>query len=311
MTTATGVDPRSAFRLCHREAEFRAVDPPGDGRTLEGYAAVFDQPTEIDSYAGSFEEVIKRGAFERTLGQRMPVMQFDHGNDKRTGTIPIGAIKQLREDDDGLFVRARLFETERVEDIRQAIQSQAIRGMSFKFRVMADRWIDRDGKKIASDDLADALDDPDRRPIRREIEEVDLFELGPVVFPAYDQTSVGVRAYPDGSPFNPNAVALRGILGQFGLTERCVRRHLQVFGERERQALAAEIDKTFPELREILTAAAVGPAPEPAEQEDQTSAEPAQEGTSAAMTGPAVRHPVRQYGEPAGWYLPSPNVDRR
>lgn len=247
---ATAADPRAALAVCERSVEFRATDQEsGDGRTLEGYAAVFDQPTTIDSYEGTFEEVVKRGAFRKTLRERQPVMQFDHGNDKRTGSTPIGSIKDIREDDEGLFVRARLFDNELVEPIRQAVEGQAIRGMSFKFRVMADRWIDADGKRLKDNELAELLEDPgDRGPIRREITEVELYELGPVVFPAYDQTSVGVR-----NRFDPAAVAVRGVIAQFGLDVRCIRRHLSIFDDDARRALAAEIAQTFPELAEVLT----------------------------------------------------------
>jgi HK97 family phage major capsid protein/HK97 family phage prohead protease len=307
----TGVDLRSALRLCYRNVEFRATGPVGDGRTLEGYAAVFDTPTTIESFAGEFEEVVKRGAFRKTLRDRAPVMQFDHGNDKRTGSVPIGAIEDLHEDDEGLFVNARLFANDVVEPIRQAVAGRAIRGMSFKFRVIRDQWVDRDGKKIPADDLAGLLENPgDRGPIRREIQEVELFELGPVVFPAYTQTSVGVR----GSRFDPNAVAVRGVLGQFGLDERCVQRHLATFDPQERQVLAAEVVAAFPELADLLTARTTPPAdpappaePEPAPPapvpsplpapspppgDAQSSPQPAPATAGRTTTEPALGHPV-------------------
>lgn len=300
MSTLTGIDPRSALRLCQRSVEFRASEAVGDGRTLEGYAAVFDQPTSIASYAGEFDEVVKRGAFRKTLRERHPVMQFDHGNDKRTGTVPIGAIEDLHEDDDGLFVRARLFDNEVVEPIRQAVEGRAIRGMSFKFEVLRDRWIDGTGKEIKSEDLADLLDDPgDRGPIRREITEVKLYELGPVVFPAYEQTSVGVR-----SAFDRNQVALRGVIAQFGLDARCIRRHLGIFDDEAREALAAEIADTFPELALVL-ATRTTTSPEPTEvTPESTDPEP-----TPAVTHdpePAARH-SDYLTEATDWYLPEPH----
>jgi HK97 family phage prohead protease len=323
MTTV--LDPRQVLRSEIRSHffEFRAAEPgsDGDGRTLEGYAAVFDQPTTIESYAGDYEEVVKRGAFRKTLRERAPVMQFDHGNDKRVGSAPIGGIEDLHEDDEGLFVRARLFDTERVEDIRQAIAAQAIRGMSFKFRVLQDRWVDRDGKRIKDDDLADLLADPgDRGPIRREITEVQLFELGPVVFPAYEQTSVGVR----GSVFDPNRVALRGVVAQFGLDVRCIRRHLQVFDADARAALADEIADSFPELLQVLqeravvaeaegiAAAGLDPAATAAFVADpETSPEPAAATRESRDTEPApVRHSAF-LTEAAGWHLPDNPYRRR
>lgn len=165
-------------RFCTRAVEFRAEDT-GDGRTLEGYAAVFNDPTRIDSWEGAFDEVIARGAFAKTIAERKPVLQFDHGYDMRTGSVPIGALEEIREDRKGLYVRARLFDNPVVEPIRQAIEGGAIDGMSFRFKVPAgrDQWKKREG-------------DVDLRTIR----EVELYELGPVVFPAYASTSVGVRS---------------------------------------------------------------------------------------------------------------------
>ncbi len=148
----------------------------GDGLTLEGYAAVFNSPTRIDSWEGTFDEVIEQGAFAKTISERTPVMQFDHGHDIATGSVPIAAIEELRENKLGLFVRARLHDNARVEPIRQAIASGAIDGMSFRFRVIREEW----------DETGDI-------PVRT-IREVVLYELGPVVFPAYESTTVGVRS---------------------------------------------------------------------------------------------------------------------
>jgi HK97 family phage prohead protease len=165
--------------LC-RAARFELrAEPDGDGFTLEGYAAVFGEKTRIDSFwEGTFDEVIQRGSFAKTLKERTPVLQFDHGHDMATGSVPIGAIDKIREDAHGLFVQAQLHDNTRVEPIRQAIASGAIDGMSFRFRVIREEWDE-------SDDLEVPL---------RTIKEVELFELGPVVFPAYASTSVGVRS---------------------------------------------------------------------------------------------------------------------
>lgn len=182
--------------ICLRSVEFRATGDAGDGRTLEGYAAVFDTPTRIQSWEGEFDEEIAHGAFRKTMKKRTPVLQFDHGRDQRTGSVPIGSIDELTEDQQGLFVRARLFDNPVVEPIRQAIEGQAIAGMSFRFQVAREQWSDKDGKKIKDDELPRLLWEPgDRGPLKRTILEVDpLHELGPVVFPAYDATSVGVRS---------------------------------------------------------------------------------------------------------------------
>lgn len=159
----------------YRTAEFRA-EPSADGLTLDGYAAVFGAETTIDSWEGTFREQIAPGAFKRTIGIRTPLLQFDHGHHPLIGSIPIGAIRSLKEDAHGLRVRARLSDNWLIEPVRDAIRDGGITGMSFKFRVVRETW-DSGG------DL----------PLRT-ITEVDLYELGPVVWPAYEQTSVGVRS---------------------------------------------------------------------------------------------------------------------
>lgn len=162
--------------LLTRAATFEIRSAGDDGFTLEGYAAVFGSPTRIDSWEGIFDEKIERGAFAKTLKERSPVIQFDHGHDIATGSVPIAAVNTIREDTKGLWVSARMFDNPRVEPIRQAIAGGAIDGMSFRFRVIREEW----------DETGDV-------PLRT-IRELELFELGPVVFPAYAATSVGVRS---------------------------------------------------------------------------------------------------------------------
>jgi HK97 family phage prohead protease len=180
--------------ICLRAVEFRATEPVGDGRTLTGYAAVFDTPTLIRDWLGTYEETIARGAFKKTLRNRTPVMQFDHGRDPATGTIPIGSIQELSEDGTGLFVRSRLYDNPKVEPIRQAIEGGSIDGMSFRFEVAREEWRDAEGNKLKPEQVDDLLW-AGIEGLKRNILEIDpLHELGPVVFPAYQATSVGVRS---------------------------------------------------------------------------------------------------------------------
>lgn len=178
--------------LITRAVEFRSSDAdPGDGLTLSGYAAVFNQDTEISSWEGTFTERIAKGAFSKTLREKTPVMQFDHGHDPRTGTVPIGVYTELREDTIGLYVAGRLHDNDLVLPIRQAIASGALTGMSFRFRVIQDTWADEKGRKLDAEAAYDRLYRGEK--LSRTIREVALSEAGPVVSPAYAGTSVGVR----------------------------------------------------------------------------------------------------------------------
>jgi HK97 family phage prohead protease len=171
-------------------------DADDDGLTLEGYGAVFNAKTRIDSWEGSFDEQVAPGAFKKSLRERTPRLQFDHGHHPLIGSIPIGRIEQIGEDDTGLRVTARLSDNWLVEPIRDAIRDVAVDGMSFRFSVVRDEWHDANGKRLTPTELDALLWDGagDRGPILRTLREVKVAEVGPVVWPAYEQTSVAVRS---------------------------------------------------------------------------------------------------------------------
>jgi len=174
--------------------EFRA-SRADDGLTLTGYAAVFNSPTQIQDRAGEYTEIVAPGAFKRTLNNSTPVLQFDHGQHPLIGSLPIGQIRKLSEDARGLYVEARIFDNWLTQPLRDAIDAQAVSGMSFRFSVV------KDTKSRAVDGTH-----------VRTLNEVKLYELGPVVFPAYADTSVALRSLaavvPDlfpGTPTDPAA----------------------------------------------------------------------------------------------------------
>jgi len=153
----------------------------GDGRTLEGYVAVFNTRTRIPDRNGDFEEEILPGFADRSLRDNgKPVMQFDHGKDPRVGTVPIGRYDVFEPDRKGYYVRGELFDNPVVEPVRQAIAGGAIKGMSFRFKATKDRWERRNGGRTGGMDLRQVID-------------ADVPEAGPVVFPAYAATTVSVR----------------------------------------------------------------------------------------------------------------------
>jgi HK97 family phage prohead protease len=159
----------AAFSLLRGEAD-------GDGLTLEGYAAVFNSPTMINDWDGEYEEVIAPGAFKRTIAGGNPVLQFEHGRHPLFGSMPIGTIHSLEEDTRGLYVKARLFDNWLTEPLRHAITDGAVDGMSFRFEIIKETW------------------ERSRDPHLRTVKEVRMHELGPVVFPAYKETTVALRS---------------------------------------------------------------------------------------------------------------------
>lgn len=169
--------PRELTRVLPFTVE-RSEDD-GDGLTMVGYAAVFNQPARIDSWEGKFDEVILPGAFAASLERSLPVLQFDHGKHPLIGSIPIGRYTDVHEDERGLHVEARLHNNWLTEPIRDAIREKSITGMSFRFisAETKEKWTRRSGDV----DL-------------RQIISTSVPEMGPVVFPAYVGTEVGVRS---------------------------------------------------------------------------------------------------------------------
>lgn len=171
-------------------------DPTGDGLTFEGYGAVFNSVTRIDSWEGTFDEQVAPGAFKKSIREKTPRLQFDHGYHPLIGSIPIGRITDVHEDERGLFVQARLSDNWLVEPIRDAIAEGSVDGMSFRFSVVRDEWRDVAGKLLKLDEVEQMLwtGAGERGPLIRTLKEVKMPEVGPVVWPAYEETSASVRS---------------------------------------------------------------------------------------------------------------------
>lgn len=191
-----------------RSAEER--DDDGDGLTLDGYGAVFNRETVIDSWEGRFREALALGSMKKSFRELTPRIQFDHGKHPLIGSIPIARFEQgfpreeidsERAPDGGAHVVARLLDNWLVQPVREAIAEGAIDGMSFRFSVNREEWHDADGKKVTDETVLRELlrrswmeDVPDEELPVRTLKEVRVSEIGPVVWPAYSDTSVGVRS---------------------------------------------------------------------------------------------------------------------
>lgn len=196
-----------------REAPFSLVrseddTEANDGLTLDGYGAVFNRETIIDSYEGKFREKIAPGAMKRSFREAPPKVQFDHGRHPMIGSIPIASLRSISEEVDpvlapegGAHVVARLFDNWLMEPVRDAIAGEAINGMSFRFSVVREQWETPDGKVIRDEDQLMAelrrtwYDDvPDNELLVRTLKELKVPEIGPVTWPAYADTSVSMRS---------------------------------------------------------------------------------------------------------------------
>lgn len=183
-------DNRAAF-LCRAWSgpEALRAKTAADGTTMVGHFAVFDTWTEIKSiFEGNFLERIAPGAFADTFKERGDQIRvlYDHGADPTIGNKPLGAPTVLKEDSRGAYYEVDLFDSSYVNDLKPAIRAGQL-GASFRFKVTADAWAQ---PKEPSRDNPQMLEE-------RTITGVDLYEFGPVTFPAYPDASAGLRSRTD------------------------------------------------------------------------------------------------------------------
>jgi HK97 family phage prohead protease len=155
------------------EFDVRNGEASSDGMSFTGYAAVFNSPSE----PLPFTEVIKEGAFKRSLKSRNEIKLFmNHNTDVVLGSTRAGTLK-LTEDSRGLLAQAELPDTSAGRDLSVLMKRGDVSSMSFGFSVppKGDAW-SQDGST-------------------RELHQVRLHEVSIVTgFPAYEATTASVRS---------------------------------------------------------------------------------------------------------------------
>ena len=143
-----------------------------DGKSkIVGYAAVFDR----DSEDMGFIEVIKPGAFRKAIKKADTRALFNHDPNLIFGRS--GVNLKLREDENGLLMEVDPVDTSTYRMVQENIDAGLVTQQSFAFTVASDgaEW---------NDDLT-----------RRTINEVDeIFDVSPVTYPAYPDTTVALRS---------------------------------------------------------------------------------------------------------------------
>lgn len=175
--------PRTAPKsMQHRTVEIRATD---DASGITGYASHFGS---VDSYGTA----MKRGAFTKTLQERadrIPVL-WNHWSD-----TPIGRPTELREDETGLYFSAEIADdTTQGADVMALLRRGVPLGMSFGFETIKSRPIE-EGDSLNFEHAPDYFKSAENRDQVRVIEEVRLWEISVVTFPANEMATIdSVRA---------------------------------------------------------------------------------------------------------------------
>lgn len=150
--------------------DLRAMDT-GTAPVISGYAAVFNSPSED---LGGFIEKIVPGAFAGGLNDDIRAL-WNHESRYVLGRTTNGTLS-LAEDEHGLRFEVIPPDTSYAHDLIELIRRGDVNQMSFGFQVVDDEWHTEGGINY------------------RTLKKVRLFEVSPVTFPAYQETSAKARA---------------------------------------------------------------------------------------------------------------------
>lgn len=158
------------------ETEVRATVGEDGLIRMAGYAATFNR--EADGLP--FREVIIPGAFKRSLDSGQDVfLLVNHDTDQLPLARRSAGTLALSEDERGLLIEATLDpKNPRAAELASALERGDVDKMSFAFTVAPD------GSTRTKDGL-------------RELRDLNLFEVSVVTWPAYSDTTVGLRTADD------------------------------------------------------------------------------------------------------------------
>jgi HK97 family phage prohead protease len=157
------------YELRSFKPEIRAASDTEPSK-LVGYAATFNNPTDIGGY---FTEVIAPGAFTDTIRQDNIVALVNHDANLVLGRNAANTLA-LTEDSKGLYFEIDLPQTSVGKDIAVLVQRGDISECSFAFVALDEAW--------------------DYETDTRTLRKVQLFDVSVVTNPAYGNTSVSARS---------------------------------------------------------------------------------------------------------------------
>lgn len=165
------------LELRANNVELRGVDEETGEMTVSGYVNKTGEWSQPLGREKRFVERILPGTFSRALDKGNDVdLLAEHDSSKLLASTKNGSLS-LREDDNGLFMEARISPTSWGKDYHQLIKDGLLTNMSFGMAVGKDKWEKR----------TDGL-------YERSIEDINLVEVSVVKNPAYVQSTIQARS---------------------------------------------------------------------------------------------------------------------
>lgn len=177
-------------------AEMRAE---GEKKRIVGHASVFDEWTTL--YEGRsfvWREIVRPGAFRDAIKEKQDVRSlWNHDANFPLGRTKSGTL-ELSEDDTGLLSDTDPVDAQYARDLLLSIARGDVSQMSFAFtprRGDKTTTTEKDGVLVADNggERVTIYRDGERYIEERELLSLNLFDVSPVTYPAYEQTDVGLR----------------------------------------------------------------------------------------------------------------------
>jgi len=169
----------------HTSLKIKSVSDSGE---FEGYGSVF-------GVKDSYSDIVAKGAFERSLSEwsekeQLPALLWQHKMDE-----PIGVYSEMKEDDNGLFVKGRLLidDDPLAKRAHSHLKAGSISGLSIGYTL----------NDYEYDNSKDAFI----------LKDIDLWEVSLVTFPANDEARIS----------DVKTALKTGEIPQPALIERCLR----------------------------------------------------------------------------------------
>jgi len=182
------MDKENIQRRYYPIEELRTDD---DETKIMGYAAVFDELSQ-PLFMGQREK-IEQGAFEESIRKDDIRALWNHDPSYVLGRNQAGTLT-LEEDEKGLWVEIDPPDAQWANDLIESIERGDVDQMSIGFQV-----VDYHRERMETDG--------DDDEIVNVLTEAKLYDVSPVTFPAYTQTSVDVRASFNGAGLNFEGLA--------------------------------------------------------------------------------------------------------
>lgn len=149
------------YKSVNLNGEYKRLDLEDGGFVwYEGYASVFDVE---DAYG----DIVRQGAFKTSLEKRSPIILYQHNSQQ-----PVGKIGIAREDSYGLWIRFGILASLPMGDVAiKLLDNKIINGLSIGYNIVR------------------AVEMPNGG---RELQELDLYEISLVTFPANELSRVRV-----------------------------------------------------------------------------------------------------------------------